>query len=330
MILVTGANGFIGRHVVAALVKAGVPHRALLSQPNAEFAQRFPTVTTLCGDLLDEAALADALTGVETVIHLAAKNIDHDGSGFERVNVEGTQRLCRLAAEAGVAKVFYLSSVGVYGHGAHRDSDEETPRHPDTPFSRSKAAAEDLVLAHHRAGDFTGIVLRHRFVYGDGDRAVLPRLIRAARKYRFWIGGGRARMSLVSASDLAAVLVRLATAPALDLPPIPVYHITDGQPLTYRQLITEICQAFDFPVPRVSIPFLLLYAPVRLRERLLGIDPEVSTSSITSIRLKFVAQDNSFSNRRLAHLLGDFTFTPFAEGFRRSLDYYSTFARSAD
>jgi nucleoside-diphosphate-sugar epimerase len=330
VILVTGANGFIGRHMVEALEKAGVPRRALLSRPNAGFTQRFPKVPTVCGDLLDEAVLREALDGVETIIHLAAKNIDHDDSGFERVNVEGTRLLCRLATKFGVARVLYLSSVGVYGHGAHRDSDESTRRHPDTPFSRSKAAAEDLVLNHHRGGDFTALVLRHRFVYGEGDGAVLPRLIKAARKYRFWIGGGKARMSLVSAPDLAAVLHYLATAPTLDLDPEPVYHITDGHPLTYRQLITEICHTFGYPVPRVSIPFFLLYTPVRLREILLSIDPEVSTSSITSIRLKFVAQDNSFSNRKLARLLGDFSFTPFAEGFSDAFQYYSTFAGSED
>jgi len=156
MILVTGANGFIGRHVVEALEAARIPHRALLSRPNVEFAQRFPEVSTVCGDLLDEAILANALEGVETVIHLASKNIDHDDTGFERVNVEGTRLLCRLATDAGVTRVLYLSSVGVYGHGAHRDSDEGTPRHPDTPFSRSKAAAEDLVLSHHRAGKQRG------------------------------------------------------------------------------------------------------------------------------------------------------------------------------
>ena len=326
MILVTGANGFIGRHLVATLDATGVPCRALLSSPNEDFTQRFPAVKTVCGDLLSEAVLAEALAGTKIVIHLASKNIDQDGEGFERVNVEGTRRLCAAAVDADVERFLYLSSVGVYGHGSHQNSDESTPRNPDTPFSRSKAAAEDLVLHHHRSGDFTGIILRHRFVYGEGDRAVLPRLIRAARKYRFWIGGGRALMSLVSAADLAAVLGRLATAPTLDLDPEPVYHITDGSPLRYRDLITEICDAFGFPVPRMSIPFPLLYIPVRLRELLFGIDPEVSTSSITSIRLKFVAQHNSFSNEKLARLLGDFTFTPFAEGFRDCLEYYSSFA----
>ncbi len=326
MILVTGGGGFIGRHVVRRLADAGEPARAFDVRFSDDFGESFGGVEAVCGDLLDEADLASALDGVETVAHLASKHVDHDGSGFERINVEGTRVLCRAAAAAGVSRVIYLSSVGVYGHGAHTEADETTPLAPDTPFSRSKAAAEREVLERSRAGDFQGIVLRHRFVYGDGDQAVMPRLIKAARSYPFWLSGGRARMSLIWARDLAEIIRRLAgpDAAAVD-PKDPVYHVTDGEPISYRRVITTICKAFDYSPPRFSVPYRLLYAPVRLRELLLGIDPEVAASSVTSIRLKLVAQDNDFSNRRLMRLLPDLTFTPFEQGFEHSLDFYSQY-----
>ncbi len=327
MILITGGNGFIGRHVVRRFAEDSVlPARAFDVHYGDDFADSFSGIEALRGNLLDEADLARALEGVETVAHLASKHVDHDGSGFERINVEGTRALCRAAAAAGVSRVIYLSSVGVYGHGVHRDAEETTPLAPDTPFSRSKAAAERIVLDHARAGDFRGAVLRHRFVYGDGDQAVLPRLIKAARSYPFWLSGGKARMSLIWAGDLAEILHRLAgpDAAAVD-PEDPVYHVTDGQPISYRRVITTFCGAFDYTPPRFSVPYRLLYAPVRLRELLLGIDPEVAASSVTSIRLKLVAQDNDFSNRKLARLLPDLHYTPFEEGFRRSLDFYSQY-----
>ncbi len=327
MILVTGGGGFIGRHVVRRLVEASSSSvRAFDFRFGDEFGESFPEVEAVHGDLLDEADLAAALEGVDTVAHLASKHVDTDGSGFERVNVDGTRALCRAAAAAGASRVIYLSSVGVYGHGAHSGADETTPLDPDTPFSRSKAAAEKIVLDHSRSGDFRGIVLRHRFVYGDGDQAVIPRLVKAAKSYPFWLSGGRARMSLVWASDLAEVIRRLAgpDAVAVDAED-PVYHVTDGRPVSYRQVVTTICQAFDYRPPRFSVPYRLLYAPVRLRELLLGIDPEVAASSVTSIRLKLVAQDNDFSNRKLARLLPDLRFTTFEEGFRRCLDFYSRF-----
>ena len=327
MILVTGANGFIGRHVVRRLAAGSGPApRAFDVRFGEDFATAVADVETVRGDLADAALLEKSMAGVATVVHLASKYVDHDGTGFDKVNVEGTRSLCRAAAAAGVARVIYLSSVGVYGHGAHRAADETTPLRPDTPLSRSKAAAEGLVLAGAEAGDYQGVVLRHRFVYGAGDGAVMPRLIKAARSYPFWLSGGRARMSLIWAPDLATVIHRLADPAQVAVDEQdPVYHVTDGEPISYRRVITEICRAFDYRPPRFSIPYRLLYAPVRLRELLLGIDPEVASSSVTSIRLALVAQDNDFSSRKLQALLPDLSFTPFADGFERSLDFYSQF-----
>ena len=330
-VFVTGGSGFNGGHVLAALRRSGLDTRSLVSRPNPQLAERFPEVQLVEGDLLDGEALDAGLAGASTVVHLAAKNIDHDGSGFERINVEGTRLLARRAAAAGVERLIYLSSVGVYGHGAHRRADETTPVRPDTPFSRSKAAAEEILMEHRGRGDFEVLILRHRFVYGVGDGAVLPRLIGAARKYPFWISGGRAEMSLVWAEDLAAIIARLAdgegrsaaTQPDADSP---VYHVTDGQPITYRQVITTLCQTFGWTPPRISLPLPLLYWPVRWRELLLGVDPEVSQSSITSIRLALVAQDNSFSNAKLQRLLPDLQPASFEQGLAASLYYYRSFA----
>ncbi|MFY9825136.1 MAG: NAD-dependent epimerase/dehydratase family protein [Thermoanaerobaculia bacterium] len=329
MILVTGAGGFLGRHVVRRWVEANPerPLRALFHHSP----ERVPAgVEVMLGDLLDADLLRRALAGVETIVHLAAKNVDRDGSGFEQVNVEGTRNLCREAVAAGVRRFLYVSSVGVYGHGVHRDADESTPVRPDTPLSRSKAEAEKAVLERHRCGEWTGIVLRQRFVYGEGDEAVVPRLIRAARKYPVWIGGGKARLSLVLADDFAEVVRRLVDLPreAFAGPDDPVLHVTDGQPIRYREVITEICRVFGFPVPRLSLPFPLIYGPVRLRERLLGIDPEVATSALTSVRLKLVAQDDYFSNRKLSRLLPGFGFTSFRDGLARSLSFYAPFGSS--
>ncbi len=325
MIFVTGGNGFIGRHVVAALAAAGDSaerSRVLLSRPRQDFSERFPGVETVCGDLLDEKILAQGLQGVEAVAHLASKNVDHDGRGFEAINVEGTRRLCEQAVAAGVRRLVYVSSVGVYGHGERRGVDETTPRAPDTPFSRSKAAAEDIVLDFHRRGDFEAVVLRHRFVYGEGDRAVLPRLIRAAKKYPFWIGGGRAKMSLVWAGDLAEVVRRAAAGDLAGAEGEPVFHVTDGHPIAYRDVISHLCDVFGYDPPKLSIPFPLLYWPVRLREKLTGTDPEVSTSSITSIRLELVARDNYFSSQKLESQLEGWQPLGFREGLERCLDYY--------
>jgi len=324
MILVTGGTGFLGCRLVRRWSEAGEgPFLRLLSrQPEEASSTCPPGVEVAYGDLRDELSLRQAAAGVSAIVHLASKSVDRDGSGFAEVNVEGTRRLCRAAIEAGVEGFLYVSSVGVYGHGCHRDADESTPVRPDTPFSRSKAAAERILLDHHDAGELRALILRHRFVYGEGDEAVIPRIMRAARRYPFWISGGRARMSVVWVDDFAEIVRRLvlrSTRVEVD----PIFQVTDGRPVSYRQVVGTICRTFGYSLPRFSLPYHLVFAALRAREIALGIDPETAAASLTSIRLKLMARDNTFSCRKLAGLLPDLELCTFEEGFRRSKAYYA-------
>jgi nucleoside-diphosphate-sugar epimerase len=319
VILVTGADGFLGRHVVRRFLETSEPLRILVRD-----AARYPRggVEVVEGDLRDPAALPAAMRGADAVVHLASKNVDRDGSGYDAVNVEGTRAVCRAAVDAGVRRVIYVSSVGVYGHGVHRDATETAPVRPDTPFSRSKAAAEAIVLGHHRRRDFTGVILRHRFVYGEGDESLIPRLVRAAKQFPVWVGGGRARTSVVLADDFAEIVRRVVAVPAETLgADDPVFHVTDGHALPWRELIAESCRMVGVRPPRFSVPFLPLYGVVRAVELLRRADPEAA--SVSSLRLRMLGRDGYFSNARLKALLPDARFAPLQEGLVRSAAYYA-------
>jgi len=324
MILVTGGTGFLGRRLVRRWSAAGEgPPLRVLSRQQEETPGTWPPgVDVAYGDLRDELSIQRAAAGVSAIVHLASKNIDRDGSGFAEVNVEGTRCLCRVAIEAGVESFLYVSSVGVYGHRSHRDADESTPVRPDTPFSRSKAAAERIVVDHHDTGELQTLILRNRFVYGEGDVAFIPRLMGAARRYPFWISGGRARMSVVWVDDLAEIVRRLVLR-GTRVETEPIFHVTDGRPVSYREVVGTICRTFGYSPPKISLPYHLAYTAVRAREIALGIDPETAATSLSSIRLKLMARDNTFSNRKLTALLPDLEVCPFEEGFRRSVAYYA-------
>ncbi len=326
MILITGGTGFIGRHVVR-VIRDSVNAKAiriLLMESERDKQTEFPGMQVVFGDLSSETTVAKTVSGIDTIIHLAGKNIDHDGTGFTQVNIDGTRHLCNAAAAHGVKKMIYVSSVGVYGHHSHRNTDETTPVKPDTAFSKSKAEAEKIILEHHSRGDLQGIILRHRFVYGEGDEHVVPRMMRAAEKYPFLINRGRARVSLVQVNEFADITGRFALK-GLPKDDSPIYHVTDGFPISYHDIIMTICNAYGFHRPERSIPFWLLYGPVRLYEFIRRVDPEATKSSLSSLRLKLVGQDNYYSNHKLRQLFPNYTFTPFKEAFPALVGYYARY-----
>lgn len=315
MKLVTGAGGFIGRHVARA---ANEPFRALLRRPDPDFKRQFPLAEVVSGDLLDPGVLERAVRGVDGVLHLASKNVDLDGSGFERTNVAGLSRLLEVSGHG--LPIVALSSTGVYGHGCHAGSDESAPVAPDTPLSRSRAEADRRLFSAHRAGRVRATVLRPRFVYGAGDAHVIPGLYRGAQKSPVWVGGGEAKLSLVWAPDLARLAWLLVNQPE-PLPADPVYHVTDGSPVSFRAVVTTTMRRFGGDLPRYSVPFGWAHAALRLRERLLRLDPETAPG-ITSIRVALTGQDNWFSTERLRARLPDFEFTPLERGLHLSHDWY--------
>ena len=255
---------------------------------------------------------------------MASKNIDHDGSGFEEINVQGTKNLCEAAASQGTQRFIYLSSVGVYGHKRHAGNDETTQVKPDTDFSRSKVAAENHVIEYTKNGKFKGIILRHRFVYGEGEQHEIPRMMKAARKYSFLVGRGRARMSFILVKELADIIYRFTKSALPDEENI-VYHVNDGEPVSYKEIVFLLSDMFGFKKPKSSIPFWLLHTPVAIYEWLFRIDPEATKSSMSSIRLKLVAQDNYFSNEKLRTLFPDIQLTPLKKALPQLKEYYSQF-----
>jgi nucleoside-diphosphate-sugar epimerase len=285
MILVTGGAGVVGARLIRRLAADGVPHAGFT------------------GDVRDHDALAAAVRPARAVVHLAAKHVDRDGTGFA-CNVAGARN---LAAVAGDRRVVALSTTGVYGHAPHRDADEDTPLAPDTPQSRARAEADEVLL--DQLDD--ALILRHRFVYGPGDVDVLPRLWRTARRLPVWPGDGAARLSLVHVDDLALALLEAARRdPA---PGQRVFHVTDGRPMRLDALVAELCARWGGRSPRLRVPLAAVRGPVRLLERLLGVDPEASPLPVSSIRLDLVATEQSFANARFVAWMPDLRFRTLQE-----------------
>jgi UDP-glucose 4-epimerase len=219
-VAVTGGSGFIGSHVVDALLRRDVEvHLVDLRQstyhPNGR-------TTTAIADLRDAAAVAQAVDGCDAVVHLAAAadvgEVVADPRGAEDVNTRGTLNVLDAAREAGVGRVVYASTIWVYGEQADGVADEESfvgiPRHF---YTATKLAGEMYVRSLSELYGFEHTILRFGIPYGPRAReaAVLPTFVRRAYEGEplTIAGGGRQSRRFVYVEDLAEG-VAAALAPA--------------------------------------------------------------------------------------------------------------------
>ncbi|MER7518913.1 NAD-dependent epimerase/dehydratase family protein [Streptomyces sp. NPDC126499] len=244
-ILITGAGGFIGAQVTREAARTGgnltlVAHRRPTQPPPAA------RTRTVRADLTDPESLRGLCEGADVLLHCASL-IGGTPEANEAVNARGTAALVADAQRAGVSRIVYLSTASVYGRGIFRRArPEQLPRRPQSPTSRTRAEAENAVLA---AG---GIVVRPHLVYGPGDTWVVPGLARLLRSLPGTPTGWDARLSVISVTELAALLVAVGLAPRARLS-TSVYHAAYPAPVTASALLDAVAGCTGPPPTRPSI-----------------------------------------------------------------------------
>lgn len=181
MILVSGANGFVGRHLVSRLLADGQACRQLVRRPGAD-------ASAVVAELADPDVLTDACSGVASVFHCAGyahafSSLSGDDSVKHwAVNFEGTRNLVEAAGRAGVKRFIFLSSVKAMAEPGEGIADENSPGEPETAYGQSKLAAEEVVLATGQRYGMHVVNLRLAMVYGAGGRGNLERMGRLVKR----------------------------------------------------------------------------------------------------------------------------------------------------
>jgi len=190
-ILVTGADGFIGSHLVEALTRAGHVTRCFvmynsfnswgwLDHAEGSLKSRLDVVS---GDIRDERFVRLAMQGCDAVVHLAALvSIPYSylaPAHFVDTNVRGTLNLLEAAREVGVARFIHTSTSEVYGSGRQFPMNEEHPIRGQSPYSATKIAADQLAIAYHASFGLPVVVVRPFNTYGprQSARAIIPTII---------------------------------------------------------------------------------------------------------------------------------------------------------
>lgn len=260
MILITGANGFVGSALVARLLADGAAIRACVRQAGATLpvGAKDVVVATLSPDFDWHAALID----VDVVVHIAARvhvmqeSAQDAQAEYRRVNVEGTMNLVRQAAAAGVRRFVFLSSVKVHGEATEHGQafSEDDPPAPQDPYGVSKMEAEAGLRAV--AGAMEWVIVRPPLVYGPGVKANFAALVSAVR--RGWplpLGAIRNRRSLVGLDNLVDLVTACITHP---MAANQVFLVSDGDDLSTPDLVRALAGASQVSARLVPVPVWLL------------------------------------------------------------------------
>ena len=253
MIVVTGASGFVGRHLVAALAER-FPARVIAfdaKEPASSLAAG--GVQVVIGAVQDPRSVSEAVRQAEIVIHLAAV-VEPDSQRHELmriVNVEGTRNVFSAATRAGCRLFVHMSSAGVYGPPRRPEPFQEgDPPLPVTPYQHSKLEAEKLLgQSDHR--DTVVNVLRPAGIYGPGSHLELPEYRRVSRRrVQLELKGG-VIVQPTYVDDVVHAIVALVDTPAEDGS---IFNIGGERTLRVEDLRAVIAETLDVRLRRVVVP----------------------------------------------------------------------------
>lgn len=256
-VLVTGAAGFIGSHLVDSLSADGIPVRALIL-PGSDFSNlKESGAEIVYGDIRNPAGLRMAMQNISVVYHLAALS-RHDAkicdAEYHAVNVEGTRNILESAAAAGIRRVVFTGTIEAVG--LSRDGKpltEDTPQNPRNIYGRTKLEAEKLVRAFNLRQGVETVVVRPPMTYGPREMLLLTRIFKLIEKGFYpLIGSGRALTDFCYVKNQVQG-IRLAADRGR---PGEVYFISDERPYAFEEIIDTIAAAIGVRLwkPHIPIP----------------------------------------------------------------------------
>jgi nucleoside-diphosphate-sugar epimerase len=317
-VLVTGATGFIGHHLVERLLEAGCRVKALVRGDSKNSSALDARIDLTHGDVRTADAVQRAAEGCAVIYHLAAKT-SHGGASPEETystNVEGTKIVAEAALRAGVKRLVLASTTGVYGPVSNRSIDARTPVKPYSPYTRSKVEAEKLLLSRHSSQGLGVVVARITSVFGRGHRGWLG-LFRAIRAGEFrFIGSGENYRHPGDIADIVEGLVLCGTAANVEGR---TYNLAGNEPLPLRTMIALICEELQAPALRSPWPELPLHAYRLLNSVFRACGGEQLPRFD---RVRFFLTDETFDQSRERSELGHRPCVTMREAVHRQAQWY--------
>jgi nucleoside-diphosphate-sugar epimerase len=322
-VLVTGAGGFVGRHLVRKLAEGNRRVTALVHSDGANPFSDLHGVQVVVADILDPAVLRKAMKGVDEVYHFAALlDPGKTRAQLHRVNVEGTETVWKCAAASGVKKALYCSSTAVYGLLAQsrRAITEDTKPRAVEPYGSSKYLGE---LAAREVGAKSGLhttIIRPVAVFGPGEHTPFGKELRDAAVSKLLIAGGFQckRFSYVHVEDVVAAAMFLMES---EIPMGEVFNIAVREPISFERAFEAYIRVLDLAgrsyakIKFLAILSSLLHKTPSLQSTIAGLLGERFV-----FRIWHPGFDLIYSSTKLLETSFQFHWSDFEEVFKSCLE----------
>jgi len=320
-VLITGATGLLGGHLLQELQRRGEQIRALvLPVENAEklIAQGVEVVR---GDVTDASTLAPAIKDVDIIFHLAGMmGLNRPLADYRLVNVTGSENLYRAAQAAGVHRFVHTSSHTVYGLGYGRFLTEKDALRPDPdPYSITKAEGDRLIRRLMLTSGMETVILRPGTFFGPGDRLHFGRIAQRLKNGKgVLIGRGNNALPFCYVTDVAQGFLLAAYH---EKAPGNVYNISNDHPLTQQELFNAVADDTGGQRPTRHLPYLPLYYGSIVAEKMASLTH--TRSPVTRLGVMMFGSDNRHSIVKARSELGYEPEVSLREGIRLAAAWFN-------
>ncbi len=323
-VFLTGGTGLVGSHTIECLVAAGHTVTALVRNGAGTDIVTSLGATPSNGCVEDESSW-EAAHGCEAIVHGAALVTQRRSwAAFQAINIDGTRLAAVTAVRCG-ARLVHISSIAVYGRrpaAQPRSMDENAPwtRLAETDFyARSKRRAEEVIWSVAGETGLTAAALRPCVVYGERDRAFLPRVIGALRfGVAPLVGGGNNDLTVVYAGTVArAVLAAVERPDATGS-----FNVTNDGSMTQREFVLAVGRALGRRVRLFKIPVAAASAVATSYHHIHRLTRPRQYAGVALGVARFMAADNPFCSNRARDLLGWQPATSPTENVERSVRWH--------
>lgn len=302
-VLITGATGLLGGHLIKQLQERGEHIRALVLPVENTDKLTAQGVEVVRGDITDASTLAPAVKDIDLIFHLAGMmGVWRPLADYRLVNVTGSENLYQAAQKAGVRRFVHTSSHTVYGLGHGRFMTENDPLRPDPdPYSITKAEGDRAIRRLMLNSEVETVILRPGTFFGPTDRLHFGRMAQKCKDGKALIvGKGDNALPFCYVTDVVDGFMLGAyhkNAPGN------VYNITNDRPLTQQEMFDEIADAVGGKRPTLHLPYLPIYYGSIVAERVVA---RVTRTKpiVTQLGALMFGSDNKHSVEKARRELG--------------------------